>query len=404
LIKFEEAREMTRVYLDHAAAAPLLPEVREAMLPYLGMDFGNPLSLHDWGDAPRDAMEKARQQVVDLIGAADPEELIFTSSGTESNNFAIKGLALAQQNKGKHIVISAIEHFSVMNSTKFLEKFGFEVSLVPVDKNGLVDPEKVRQAIRPDTILVSIMHANGEVGTVQPLAEISRITREKKVIFHTDAVATCGTISINVKELGVDALSLAGNNFYGPRGSAALWLRKGVRILPLLDGGIQEGGRRAGSEDIPAIVGMGQAAEIAASQLTLRLAMLTPLRDKLLHGLASAIPHVIVTGDMVKRLPGHASFCVEFIEGESMLMLLNSQGVAVSSGSSCTSRALKASHVLLAMGYNHEIAQGSLLFTLGIQNKTGDIDHVLNVMPSIVTRLREMSPVYAKFIKASKGG
>jgi cysteine desulfurase len=395
---------MTKVYLDHAAAAPLLPEVREAMLPYLGMDFGNPLSLHDWGDAPRDAMEKARQQVVDLIGAADPEEIIFTSSGTESNNFAIKGLALAQQNKGKHIVISAIEHFSIMNSTKFLEKFGFEVSQVPVDKNGLVDPEKVRQALRPDTILVSIMHANGEVGTVQPLAEISRITREKKVIFHTDAVATCGTISVNVKELGVDALSLAGNNFYGPRGSAALWLRKGVRILPLLDGGIQEGGRRAGSEDMAAIVGMGQAAEIAASQLTSRLAMLTPLRDKLLHGLASAIPHVIVTGDLVKRLPGHASFCVEFIEGESMLMLLNSQGVAVSSGSSCTSRALKASHVLLAMGYNHEIAQGSLLFTLGIQNKTGDIDHVLDVMPSIVTRLREMSPVYAKFIKASKGG
>jgi cysteine desulfurase len=395
---------MTKVYLDHSAAAPLLPEVREAMMPYLGMDFGNPLSLHDWGDAPRDAMEAAREQVAGLIGAAEPEEVIFTSSGTESNNFAIKGLALAQQNKGKHIVISAIEHFSVMNSAKFMEKFGYEVSLVPVDKNGLVDPETVRKAIRSDTVLVSVMHANGEVGTIEPLAEIAKITREKKVVFHTDAVATCGTIPVNVKELGIDALSLAGNPFYGPKGGAALWVRRGVRILPLMDGGIQEGGRRAGTEDVAAIVGMGKAAEIAARDLSPRVAQLTPIRDNLIKGLPANIPHVVVTGDLVKRLPGHASFCVEFIEGESMLMLLNSQGVAVSSGSSCTSRALKASHVLLAMGYNHEIAQGSLLFTLGIQNKAEDISHVLNVMPAIVTRLREMSPVYSKFVKANKGG
>jgi cysteine desulfurase len=395
---------MTKVYLDHSAAAPLLPEVREAMMPYLGMDFGNPLSLHDWGDAPRDAMEAAREQVAGLIGAAEPEEVIFTSSGTESNNFAIKGLALAQQNKGKHIVISAIEHFSVMNSAKFMEKFGYEVSLVPVDKDGLVDPETIRKAIRSDTVLVSVMHANGEVGTIEPLAEIAKITREKKVVFHTDAVATCGTIPVNVKELGIDALSLAGNPFYGPKGGAALWVRRGVRILPLMDGGIQEGGRRAGTEDVAAIVGMGKAAEIAARDLSPRVAQLTPIRDNLIKGLPANIPHVVVTGDLVKRLPGHASFCVEFIEGESMLMLLNSQGVAVSSGSSCTSRALKASHVLLAMGYNHEIAQGSLLFTLGIQNKAEDISHVLNVMPAIVTRLREMSPVYSKFVKANKGG
>jgi cysteine desulfurase len=395
---------MTKVYLDHSAAAPLLPEVREAMMPFLGMDFGNPLSLHDWGDAPRDALEAAREQVAALIGAADAEEIIFTSSGTESNNFAVKGLALAQQAKGKHIVISAIEHFSVMNSAKFMEKLGYEVSLVPVDNNGLVDPENVRKAIRPDTVLVSIMHANGEVGTIQPLADIAKITREKKVVFHTDAVATCGSIPVNVKELGVDALSLAGNPFYGPKGSAALWVRRGVRILPLMDGGIQEGGRRAGTEDIAAIVGMGKAAEMAARDIASRVSQLTPVRDRLINGLPAKIPHVVVTGDLVKRLPGHASFCVEFIEGEAMLMLLNSQGVAVSSGSSCTSRALKASHVLLAMGYNHEIAQGSLLFTLGIQNKAEDIDHVLNVMPAIVTRLREMSPVYSKFIKANKGG
>jgi len=395
---------MTKVYLDHSAAAPLLPEVRQSLMPYLDTDFGNPLSLHDWGDAPRDAMEEARAQVAALIGAANPEEIIFTASGTESNNFAIKGLALAQQNKGKHIVISAIEHFSVMNSAKFMEKLGYEISEVPVDKNGLVNPQNVRKAIRPDTVLVSIMHANGEVGTIQPLAEISRITKEKKVVLHTDAVATCGTIPVNVKELGIDALSMAGNPFYGPKGSAALWVRRGVRILPLLDGGIQEGGRRAGTEDIAAIVGMGKAAQIAARDVVERGQKLTRIRDMLINGLPDKIPHVAVTGDLAKRLPGHASFCVEFIEGESMLMMLNSQGVAVSSGSSCTSRALKASHVLLAMGYNHEIAQGSLLFTMGIQNKPEDVDYVLKVMPPIVDRLREMSPVYSKFLKASKGG
>jgi len=395
---------MTHVYLDHSAAAPLLPEVREAMTPYLDRDFGNPLSLHDWGDAPRDALEEARAQTAALIGAGSPEEIIFTSSGTESNNFAVKGLSLAQQKKGKHIVISAIEHFSVMNSVKFMQNLGYEISEVPVDKNGFVDPEDVKKAIRPDTVLVSIMHANGEVGTIQPLAEISKITKEKKIVFHTDAVATCGTIPVNVKELGVDALSLAGNPFYGPKGSAALWVRRGVRILPLLDGGIQEGGRRAGTEDIAAIIGLGKAAEIALRDLVDRGQKLTQIRDLLINGLPSKIPRVVVTGDLKKRLPGHASFCVEFIEGEGMLMLLNSQGVAVSSGSSCTSRALKASHVLLAMGYNHEIAQGSLLFTMGIQNKPEDIDYVLNVMPPIVDRLREMSPVYSKFVKAQKGG
>jgi cysteine desulfurase len=343
-------------------------------------------------------------QTASLIGATLPEEIIFTASGTESNNFAVKGLALAQQNKGKHILISAIEHFSVMNSAKFMEKLGFEISEIPVDKNGLIDPEDVRGAIRPDTVLVSIMHANGEVGTIQPLAEISKITKERKIVLHTDAVATCGTIPVNVKELGVAALSLAGNPVYGPKGSGALWVRRGVRILPLLDGGIQEGGRRAGSEDIAAIVGLGKAAEVAARDLTLRGQKLIGIRDSLINGLPAKIPHILVTGDRVKRLPGHASFCVEFIEGEGMLMLLNSQGVAVSSGSSCTSRALKASHVLLAMGYSHEIAQGSLLFTMGINNRQEDIDYVLNVMPPIVNRLRDMSPVYSKFLKTVKGG
>jgi len=394
---------MKRVYLDHSATNPLLPEVKEAMLPYLGEYFGNPSSLHEWGDPAREAIDNARSQIAGLIGAGDPDEVIFTANGTESNNFAIKGLALAQQTKGKHIIISAIEHFSVMNSAKTMEKMGFTLTMVPVDKFGIVNPEDIRKSLRPDTILVSIMHANGEVGTIEPIKEIAQITREKKIVFHTDAVATCGTIPVNVKDLGVDALSLAGNQFYGPKGSAALWVRRGVRILPLLDGGIQEGGRRAGTEDVPAIVGLGKAAEIAAKEMSNRIQNLTPMRTKLITQLPK-IENVIVTGHPQNRLPGHASFCVEFIEGESMLMLLNSQGIAVSSGSSCTSRALKASHVLLAMGLSHEVAQGSILFTLGIDNNPEDIDYVLEVMPPIVDRLRQMSPLYSKYIKTVKGG
>jgi cysteine desulfurase len=395
---------MKRVYLDHSATSPVLPEVREAMLPYLGDLFGNPSSMHDWGDPSREAIEKARLQVAGLIGASEPDEIIFTSSGTESNNFAVKGLATAQQKKGKHIIISAIEHFSVMNSAKSLEKAGFQLTMVPVDKNGLVDPEDVRKNIRPDTVLVSIMHANGEVGTIEPIQEIAKITREKKIVFHTDAVASCGTIPINVKDLDVDALSLAGNQFYGPKGSGALWVRRGIRIIPLLDGGIQEGGRRAGTEDVPAIVGLGKAAELSAANIPDRIQTLMPMRDKLLQELPPKIGHMIVTGDPEKRLPGLASFCVEFVEGESMLMLLNSKGIAVSSGSSCTSRALKASHVLIAMGLSHEIAQGSILLTVGIENNPEEMDYVLEVMPPVVQRLREMSPLYSKYIKASKGG
>jgi len=394
---------MRSVYLDNAASSPLLPEVREVMLPYLEEFFGNPSCLHDWGDAAREAMETSRGQVAELIGAND-EEIIFTGSGTESNNFAIKGLALAQQNKGKHIVISAIEHFSVLHSAKTMEKLGFELSLVPVDKYGIVDPEDVRKSLRKDTILVSIMHANSEVGTVEPITEISKITRENNVIFHTDAVATAGTLPVDIKELGVDALSLAGSQFYGPKGSGALWVRKGLRIMPLLDGGVQEGGRRAGTENIPAIAGLGKAAEKARENMAARIEHLIPLRDRLLMELPGKVENVVVTGHPEKRLPGTASFCIEFIEGEAMLMLLNSQGVAVTSGSACTSRALKASHVLISMGLPHELAQGSLLFSLGIDNTDEDVDYVLEVLPPIVDRLRQMSPLYSKFTKASKGG
>jgi len=278
------------------------------------------------------------------------------------------------------------------------------LSLVPVDKHGVVNPDDVRKSLRKDTVLVSIMHANGEVGTIEPIREIAQITRESNVVFHTDAVATAGTIPVDVEELGVGALSLAGNQFYGPKGIGALWVRKGVRIMPLLDGGVQEGGRRAGTENVPAIVGLGKAAELATANMAARIKHLSTLRDRLLTELPGKIDHVVVTGHPRNRLPGNASFCVEFIEGEAMLMLLNSKGVAVSSGSACTSRALKASHVLIAMGIPHELAQGSILFTLGIDNTAEDVDYVLETMLPIVDRLRQMSPLYAKFIKSSKGG
>jgi cysteine desulfurase len=395
---------MKEVYLDNVATTPVLPQVLEAMLPYFKDAYGNVQSLHNWGDKAREAVEAAREQVADLIGGK-AEEIIFTASGTESNNFAIKGLAMAQQSKGKHIVVSAIEHFSVLHSAKTLEKWGFEVTEVPVDKHGLVDPDEVAKSLRKDTILVSVMHANSEVGTIEPIKKIAAVVKKSGAVFHTDAVAAAGTIPVDVKELGIDALSLAGNEFYGPKGVGALWLKKGVRIIPFLDGGVQEGGRRAGTENVPAIAGLGKAAELARAEMNKRAGRLSPLRDKLITELPKRIEHVIVTGHPTQRLPGHASFCVEFIEGEAMLMLLNSQGIAVSSGSACTSRALKASHVLIAMGLPHEIAQGSLLFSFGLDNTEEDVDYVLETMPPIVDRLRQMSPLYAKFLKDKmKGG
>jgi cysteine desulfurase len=391
-----------KVYLDYTAAAPVLPEVFEAMLPYLRDIYGNPQSIHTWGDAAREAIENAREQVAALINAS-AEELIFTSSGSEANNLAIKGLAQAQASKGKHIIVSAIEHFSVLNTARTLEKAGFQVTQIPVDKQGSIDPEEVARNIKKDTILVSIMHANGEVGTIERIADIARKVKEAGVLFHTDAVASTGSIPVDVKVLGVDALSLAGNQFYGPKGSGALWVRKGLRLIPLMDGGVQEGGRRPGTEDVTAIVGMGKAAELAKRNMNSRIPALSQLRDKLIKGVLSTVNHSILTGHPVQRLPHHASFCIEFIEGESMLMMLNIQGIAVSSGSACTSRALKASHVLIAMGLPHEIAQGSLLLTLGPDTSEADIDYVLEKLPPIVNKLRQMSPLYAKFIKEQKG-
>ena len=394
---------MRKVYMDNVAANPLLPEVREAMLPFLGADFGNPQSLHSWGDGARDAVEEARGQVAALIGGA-AEEIIFTASGTEANNMAVKGIARARADKGKHIIISAIEHFSVMNSVRTLQKEGFEVTVVPVDGTGMVNPDEVLHSVRKDTILVSIMHANGEVGTIEPIAGIAKNLAEEGPLFHTDAVVSTGGIAVKVKELGVHALSLAGNQFNGPRGSAALWLKRGVRMLPLMDGGIQEGGRRPGTEDVPAIVGLGKAAELAHQTLGAKMKRLSSLRDRLIAGVINKVEHTILTGHPEQRLPGYASFCISFIEGESILMLLNSHGIAAASGSACTSRALKASHVLLAMGVNHELAQGSMLFTLGLDSNEDDVDYVIEKLPPVVDRLRQMSPVYSKFLKEQKGG
>ena len=392
---------MNRVYLDHIAATPLDPRVLESMLPYMKGIYGNPQSPHRNGQEVLEGIDRAREQVAGLINA-DPAEIFFTSSGTESNNFALKGLAFAQQGKGKHIVLSAVEHQSILHSAKRLEKFGFSVSDVPVDKYGMVDPDDVSKALTDNTVLVSIMLANGEVGTIQPAAEIAKLCREKGVIFHSDAVDAVGNIPVDVKDLQLDSLSISANQFYGPTGNGALYIRKGVRVQPYLEGGIQEGGRRAGTENIAGIVGMGVAAELAGQEMKTRRIHAAGLRDKIIKGLSGAVDHVYLTGHPTERLPHHASFCIEFIEGEAMLLSLDMKGIAAASGSACTSKALKASHVLLAMGFDHALAQGSLVFSVIQETMEEDIGHLLDVFPPIIDRLRQMSPLYNQYLEENK--
>jgi cysteine desulfurase len=389
---------MREVYLDNYAATPILPEVREAMLPFLGEDFGNPSSLHSRGDAARMAVEEAREKVAALIGAS-PEEIIFTSNGTEANNLAVKGISAGSRRKGKHLVVSAVEHFSVLHAARSLEKQGYELTVVPVDEYGVIDADELSSAIGDDTVLVSIMAANGEVGTIQPIAEAARIAAEKEVPFHSDAVAAAGFLPIDVGELGLSALTMSSDLLYGPQGVGALWIKRGVRLIPMLDGGVQEGGRRGGTENVPGIVGMGRAAELAREKMEQRNSHLAGLRDAMIAELPQRIEHLYLTGHPTDRLSWNASFAVEFIEGEGMLLFLDQQGVAVSSGSACTSRALKGSHVLSACGIPAERAQGSILFSFGLQNTEEDVDHVLEVFPPIVERLRQMSPLYAKYLK-----
>jgi cysteine desulfurase len=389
---------MRTVYLDHAATTPAHPKVVEAMMPYFTDKFGNPSNLHDMGREAKNAVEEARARTAALINAK-PEEVFFTSSGTESNNFAIKGLAQANSQKGNHIIVSQVEHFSVLHPVKTLEKSGFKVTQIAPDKQGLIDPAVVAKAITKETILVSIMHANNEIGTLQPIEEIGKITREKGVLFHTDAVASVGWVPVDVKVLGVDALSLSGHQFYGPKGAAALFVRKGVRIKPQIEGGVQEDGRRGGTENVPALVGLGKAAELAQAEIPGRMSYLTPLRDKLLAGLSSRISDMIVNGHPTSRLPHNVNVSFLFVEGESMLLFLNMEGIYVSSGSACTSRSLKSSHVLSCIGTDAAAANGTLLLTIGMGTSAEDVDYVLDKMPPIVQRLREMSPLYEDMIK-----
>ncbi len=392
---------MKRVYLDHIAATPLHPASLEAMLPFLRERFGNPQSIHSDGQVVLEAVEEAREKVGDLINAS-AGEILFTASGSEANNMAVKGLALASRTRGTHLIFSAVEHLSVLNAAKSLEKSGFRATLVPVDKTGLVDPRDVEKALTKETTLVSVMLANSEVGTIEPIAEIAKICRARNVLVHTDAVAAAGNIPVDVKALGLDALSLAGDQFYGPKGGAALFLKKGTRILPLIDGGIQEGGRRGGTENVAAIVGLGKAAEIALARMGERMKKARALSDMLIEGLPKKIDHCVLTGHRENRLPHHASFCIEFIEGEAMLLSLDMKGIAASSGSACTSKALKASHVLLAMGMDHALAQGSIIFS-PLENTTADdIDYLLGVFLPIIDRLRKMSPLYTKFLEEKK--
>ena len=391
------------IYMDHIAAAPLLPEAYEAMLPYYKETFGNPSSMHSSGEKAEEALDEARKQIADLIHAEHSSEVVLTSCGTEANNFALKGIALAYQNRGRHIIVSSVEHFSIMHAVKTLEKMGFQVTHLPVDESGRVDPKEVENAITPQTILVSVMHGNNEVGTLEPIAEIGRITRGKGVVFHTDAVATVGVIPVDVQALQVDLLSLAANPFYGPKGAAALYVRKGIRIHPLLDGGIQENGRRAGTENVPAIVGMGVAAAVAARDMEKRIAHVRALQQRLQKGILEGIPHVCSLGHPTERLPHIVSVVVEYVEGESMLLFLDMENIQIASGSACISRSLKVSHVMLSMGIDAALAQGSLLFSLGKDNTAEHVDRVLEVLPPIVQRLRDMSPLYKKALKAGHG-
>jgi len=392
---------MRKVYLDHAATTPVHPKVLEAMLPYFSNKFGNPSNLHDVGREAKDAVEEARAKTAALINVK-PEEIYFTASGAESNNFAIKGLVQANSQKGKNIIVSQLEHLSVLHPVKTLEKSGFSVTYLETDKTGLVDPADVAKAITKDTVLVSIMHANNEIGTIEPLEEIGKITKEKGVLFHTDAVASVGWIPVDVKALGVDALSLSGHQFYGPKGAAALYVRKGVRIKPQIEGGIQEDGRRAGTENVPAIIGLGKAAELAAAEVPRRMSYLASLRARLQNGLREKIDHLVINGHPTRRLPHNLNVSMWYVEGESMLLFLNMEGVSVSSGSACTSRSLKVSHVLTCIGTDAAVANGTLLMSLGMGNTPEDIDYVIEKLPPIVQRLRDMSPLYEDMIKQGK--
>jgi len=380
------------VYLDHSATTPVDQRVIDAMLPFFAPDFGNPNSLHAWGRKARQAVDKARNQVAQLINA-DPAEIIFTGGGSEADNLAIKGVAFAKKDKGRHIITSAIEHHAVLDTCNWLAKEGFDITVLPVDEYGMIRPDELERAIRPDTILVSIHFANNEIGTVEPIEKIGNICRSHGILFHSDAVQAAGHIPIDVKNLPVDLMTMAAHKMYGPKGVGALYIKKGVKVIPLIHGGGQERGLRSGTENTAGIVGFGEAAALAAERLAKgEMEKETRLRDKLIDGVLKNIPDVILTGHRTARLPFHASFCFRYIEGESMLLRLDALGIGASSGSACTSGSLEPSHVLLAIGLPHEVAHGSLRLTLGKDTSDEDIDYVLENLPKVVESLRAMSP------------
>jgi cysteine desulfurase len=383
------------IYLDHAATTPVDERVVAAMLPYFTEQFGNPSSIHRLGRSALEALDDAREAVAAVLGASR-KEIIFTGGGSEADNLAIKGVALAQRQAGRgaHIVISAIEHHAVLHSAEYLQAFGFEVTVLPVDADGLVGPDALRAALRPDTVLASIMYANNEIGVIQPLAQLGAICHERGVPLHTDAVQAAGSLALNVRELNVDLLSLAAHKFYGPKGVGVLYARHGTPLLPQINGGGQERRRRAGTENIAGIVGMATALRLAEQQREQYAAHCATLRERLLTGLLGSIPHSYLNGHPTQRLPNNANVAFDYVEGESVLLLLDQHGIAASSGSACTSGSLEASHVLLALGMPAERAIGSVRFTIGASTTAADIDYVLDVLPPLIERLRSVSLAY----------
>jgi cysteine desulfurase len=389
---------LRKVYMDNGAGMPLDSNVFEAMRPYFFENYGNPSSSHSFGNSAKVALTTSREKVAELLSAEKPQEIVFTSGGTESNNLAIKGVALRNKTKGNHIITTAIEHISVINICKYLQKQGFEITYLPVDKQGIVNLEKLKEAVNDKTTLITVQYANGEIGTIQPIKEIGKIARENKVVFHVDAVAAARQVPIKVEEENIDLLSLSSNDMCGPKGVGALYIKKGIKILPVNQGGGQEKGLRSGTENIPGIVGMGKAAEIAQKEMKKEGKRLTGLRDKLIQGVLKKIEYSFLNGHPVKRLPNNANLRFSFIEGESLILGLDMFGIQASSGSACTSKTLEPSHVLLAIGLAHEEAHGSLVFTMGQQNSEGDVSYVIEVLPSVVKKLRALSPLTPKEI------
>ena len=382
-------------YFDNAATTKISKEVINSMQPYLNEIYGNASSIYSIGRETKKAIEVAREKVAKAINA-DSNEIYFTGSGTEADNWAIKGIAFANQHKGKHIITTNIEHHAVLHTCEYLEKFGFETTYVPVKKNGIVDVNDIKGATREDTILISVMFANNEIGTIQPIKEIGELAKEKNIYFHTDAVQTIGNIPVDVKELNVDLLSLSAHKFHGPKGVGALYVRNGVNIDNLLHGGGQEKRRRASTENIAGIVGLGTAIEITTKNIDEKVKYLIKLREKTINGLIENIPEIIVNGDREKRLPGNVNVCFKYIEGESILLHLDQYGICASSGSACTSGSLEPSRVLLAIGLPHEIAHGSLRLSFSEENTEEEVDYLLEKLPPIITNLRNMSPLYKK--------